>query len=94
MNLSTELDWLYIVLPTRKLPRLTGTGPNVATGSGTDLQRNFHLRLNFDSESLAVEAMEKMCISVPAVRKTHYALLQNQPPYCSVFINDKLLQSQ
>jgi hypothetical protein len=94
VNLSTELDWLYIVLPNRKLPRLTGTGPSLATGSATDLQRTFHLRLSFDSENLAAEAMEKMCISVPAVRKTHYALLQHQPAYCSIFINDKLLQSQ
>jgi len=94
LNLSTELDWLYIVLPNRKLPKLTGSGPSLTTGSATDLNRNFHLRLNFDSESLAVEALEKMCISVPAVRKTHYALLQQQPAYCSAFVNDKLLQSQ
>jgi len=94
LNLSTELDWLYVVLPNRTLPRLTGSGPSLTTGSATDLQRTFHLRLNFESESLAAEALEKMCISVPAVRKTHYALLQEQPAYCSVFINDKLLQPQ
>jgi hypothetical protein len=94
INLGMELDWLYIVLSNRELPRVISTGLTPVTGPTLEPKRAFHIRLQFNTPELAKEALQNLCISVPAVLKTHYSLLQGQPEYCNIFVNVQLRKPQ
>ena len=91
IHLSTELDWLYLVLPFIDKPTLEPSAAAVVTFSenGEPL-RPFHVRLRFATPQLAAQAQAKLCIAVPAVVPSPYALLQGQPAYCNVFVNPTL----
>lgn len=93
IHLSTELDWLYLVLPFPQDPVMEPAGPATVTtaGSGGPL-RIFHLRLNFPTPQLAALAQERLCVAVPAVLGSPYALLQGQPTYCNAFVNTTIRQ--
>ena len=93
IHLSTELDWLYLVLPFSHNPVIEPAEPATVTtaGPGGPL-RLVHLRLHFPTPQLAALAQEKLCMAVPSVLGSPYALLQGQPAYCNAFVNATLRQ--
>lgn len=91
VHLSTELDWLYLVLPFPENPVIEPVEPAaVITSARGEPLRPFHLRLHFPTPQLAALAQEKLCMTVPAVLGSSYALLQGQPIYCNAFVNTTL----
>lgn len=91
IHLSTELDWLYLVLPFVGQPVIEPSAPSLVIRSERgDPLRPFHLRLRFATPQLAAQALAKLCLAVPAVVPSPYALLQGQPAYCNVFVNPTL----
>ncbi len=93
LDLERELDWLFIVLPFQQQPRL-----QIMAADSADLVPEnaftspFVLRLHFASPQLAARAHREMCLSVPGILHSPYALLKGQPNYCNAFVNDRLLR--
>lgn len=91
VHLNTELDWLYLVLPFHEKGVIEPTEPGAAVMvANGELQRPFRLRLRFTTPQLAAQARDKLCIAVPSILSSPYALLLGQPDYCNVFVNATL----
>lgn len=94
IDVAREIDLLYVVLPFRDqvVAELAAQPrPDVARARGQEayLHSGFELRLSFSSPELAQRALKQMCIAVPAVVRSPFALLRNQPAYCAAFIPAK-----
>ncbi len=93
IHLNTELDWLYLVLPFHEKAVIEPTDPVAATATAEGAQyRPLHLRMRFSTPALAAQAHDQLCIAVPSILHSPYALLQGQPDHCNVFVNAKLLR--
>lgn len=93
IHLGTELDWLYLVLPFQEKAMIEPTEPAMAISTAQgELQRPFSLRLRFSTPQRAAQAHDQLCIAVPSILNSPYALLQGQPDYCKIFVNDTLRQ--
>lgn len=93
IHLDTELDWLFLVLPFHEKAVIEPTEPvaTIATAQGVQ-HRPFRLRMRFSTPELAAQAHDRLCIAVPSILRSPYALLQGQPDYCNVFVQAKLLK--
>ena len=92
IDLNTELDWLFLVLPFHEKAVIESTEPVAAITTAQGLQRPFRLRMRLPTPELAAQARDRLCIAVPSILRSPYALLQGQPDYCNVFVHDKLLK--
>lgn len=93
LDLARELDWMFLVLPFQDQPRLQIMATDADHASPEDpFTARFVLQLHFATPQLAALAEQKMCLSVPSILHSPYALLKGQPDYCNAYVNDRLIQ--